>query len=96
MQFQSCKRARIKNADVGATVTSQDSTTTARITQQETELARLKEQIKQLSAANKPRDAKDDDDMDETLALYWEKKQMEDEADFVQFCLAKDRGFPEN
>ena len=81
MQFQSCKRARIKNADVGATVTSQDSITTARITQQETELARLKEQIKQLSAANKPRDAKDDDDMDETLALYWEKKQMEDEAD---------------
>ena len=69
--------------------------TTARITQQETELARLKEQIKQLSAANKPSNAKNDGDLDETLALYWEK-QMEDEADFVQFCLAKDRGFPEN
>ena len=38
----------------------------------------------------------EDGEMDETLALYWEKKQMEDEEDFAQFCLAKDQGFPEN
>ena len=52
MQFQSCKRARSKKTDVGATVTFQDPTIAARLTQNETELVRLKEQIKHLAAAN--------------------------------------------
>ena len=52
MQFQSCKRARAKKTDVGAAVTFQDRTVAARLTQNETELVRLKEQIKHLAAAN--------------------------------------------
>ena len=53
MQLQSCKRARAKKADVGATVTFQNPTIAARITQNEAELALLQEQIKHLAAANK-------------------------------------------
>ena len=194
MQFQSCKRARSKKTDVGATVTFQDPTVTARLTQHETELVRLKEQMKHMAAANnsngqqhnagtksyagrspfrQPSDFEhsstgqtdnanqqggrwterlkrfrdrgglrgsnfrgrrgnnnnfqqnrnntptrasqpsqpsqsstegshayleqdEEDAMNGTLALYMESKQLEDEEDFAQFCMAKDREFPEN
>ena len=197
MQFQSCKRSRAKKSEVGATVTFQDPTMTARMTQHETEIVRLKEQIKHLAAANKsnaqqqgsttksyagrspfrqptdfdhsstgqnnanPNDPKwvgrlnrfrergrskgnnfkgyrgpgnnfqqnrsnfsaqsnpsaqpsqpsqanqpegslayvektDEDALDDTLALFMESKQLEEEEEFTQFCLAKDKNFSEN
>ena len=38
----------------------------------------------------------DEDAMNDTLALFMGTKQMEEEEEFAQFCMAKDREFPEN